>query len=64
MNKWIIEKPSGISGNCLLGEGNTEQEAWDDAFGPNPNPKMKRGAWSKQVTEEELEELKEARASR
>ena len=58
---FIIEKPSAISfRNCLLGQGETEKEAWEDAYGPKPwSPYVKKsakGAWSREVTEEELYE--------
>jgi hypothetical protein len=68
MKKFVIESVSGISGNCLLGEGETEAEAWTDAFGPKPwgpsAKRAKREAWVREVSSEELEELEENRANR
>jgi hypothetical protein len=62
MNKFIIETPSGArAGNCLIGSGNTEKEAWLDAYGPKPwTPYVKRcarQAWAREVTLEEFEQL-------
>lgn len=65
--KFIIETPSARSGNCLLGSGDTEKEAWEDAYGPKPwtsyVKKCARGAWSREVTPEELEEIRADRAN-
>ena len=64
---YIIESPSAISGNCLLGEGPTERAAWADAFGPKPwGPSAKRAAkaaWARTVTPEELEDIRTTRAN-
>ena len=56
--KFIIEAKSGAHfGNCTLGEGKTEREAWEDAYGPKPWPsgvkKMSKVAWSRQVEDED-----------
>ena len=60
--KFIIESQSGIQGTCLQGEGETEQQAWEDAFGPKPwtkwQKKCAKNSWSREVSEEELENLK------
>jgi len=56
---FIIEKPSAVYylNNCVLGQGKTEKEAWEDAYGPKPwstyTKKSARGAWAKQVNEED-----------
>lgn len=59
--KMIIESESGIAGTCLLGIGNSESEAWEDAFGPKPwTPSTKRAAckaWVREVNDDEAEEL-------
>jgi len=64
----IIESPSAISGDCLLGEGKSEREAWEDAFGPKPwtsfTKNCARRAWCRKVDDAELEKLHEARANR
>jgi|APCry1669189070_1035195.scaffolds.fasta_scaffold177012_3 hypothetical protein len=61
---YVIEKPSAIRGNCLLGEGTSKAAAWLDAFGPNPSKQMKRGAWCREVTEDELNDLRHESANR
>lgn len=64
---FVIQKVSGVSGNCLLGEGPTPAAAWADAFGPKPwspgQKKSAKGAWISEVTDDELADLKEARAN-
>ena len=66
--KFIILTPSAISGFCVLGEGETANEAWRDAYGPKPWPDyVKRSvkkAWVKQVTHEELFDLHQASRNR
>lgn len=61
--KFIIETPSAISHrNCLIGEGDTPALAWADAYGPKPwspySKKCARNAWVREVTLDELEELR------
>lgn len=36
MKTFVVTRPSGISGNSLLGEGATRAAAIADAFGPKP----------------------------
>jgi len=63
---FIIQAPSGyrLGYLCLLGEGTTEAEAWADAYGPNRKEESlqkvikKSGAFCKEVSYEEWEELK------
>ena len=62
---FIIQAPSGyrLGYLCLLGEGTTEAEAWADAYGPNWKQEAKKqikksGAFCKEVSYEEWEELK------
>lgn len=65
MNKditYVIETVSGARfGNCLIGSGKTEKEAWLDAYGPKPwTPYVKqcaKNAWVREVTAAELYEL-------
>jgi len=58
---FIIEAPSAISGNCLLGQGKTEKAAWEDAYGPKPwtayTKRCAKQAWCREVTEDELEQI-------
>jgi len=59
-DKFVILSPSSLSfRNCLLGEGNTESQAWLDAFGSPKKPKHAKTAFCKEVTLDELEELRE-----
>ena len=62
---FIIEAESAISGNCLLGEGNTEAEAWEEAFGPKPwTPYVTRTAkkaWCREVSFAQAEEIRLSR---
>jgi len=56
--KFIIESESGARfGNCILGEGKNEMEAWEDAFGPKPwTPyiiKCAKKAWCREVINSE-----------
>lgn len=48
--KYEIQTTSAVHlGNCVLGRGNTEKEAWEDAYGPKPwssyVKKSARKAW-------------------
>ena len=43
---------------CLLGEGSTAQAAMEDAYGPKPWPRSSRQAVVRQVTEDELLDLR------
>jgi len=61
---WVIETQSGANlfRNCLLGHGATEAEAWEDAIGPaysrgEVRRAVRRGWWSREVTNEEFEKL-------
>jgi hypothetical protein len=58
---YLIEKTSGISGTCILGEGATEALAWEDAYGPKPwtpyTKKSAKSAWVREVSDEEYNEL-------
>jgi hypothetical protein len=57
---FVILASSAISfRNCLLGEGNTEKEAWIDAFGSLKKPKHAKTAFCKEVTLDELDELRD-----
>ena len=61
--KFVIEAPSAISfRNCLLGAGDTPALAWADAYGPKPwspyTRKSARNAWVREVSAEELQELR------
>ena len=59
---YVVEAVSGISGNCFLGEGATEELAWLDAYGPKPwgpaGERSAKGAWVRKVTTTELEGLR------
>lgn len=62
MAMFIVEAESGIRGNCLLGEGRTEAEAWEDAYGPKPwtpyQKKCAKRAWAREVSDSELEQIR------
>ena len=63
LTKFVIESPSSYQPrNCLLGEGDTAPLAWADAYGPKPwsaySKKCARNAWVREVTLDELEELR------
>ena len=59
---YIITKTSGVNANrqCLLGHGETREEAFKDAYGPKPwspqQAKSARAANVREVTEDELNE--------
>jgi len=58
---YIIEAKSGVHyGNCVLGQGATEAEAWLDALGPKPwsdyTKKVKKTYWCKQVEEGSIDQ--------
>lgn len=60
--KYIIECSSAYKyTNCLLGTGDTEAEAWVNAYGPKPwttsAKKSIKNAWVRQVSDEEVLEL-------
>jgi len=61
---FAILKQSGISGTCVLGQGETAKEAWEDAYGPKPwtpyQKKSAKGADCVEVTQEELDALHDA----
>lgn len=54
--RFVIKAVSGISGNCNLGDGATEKEAWEDAFGPKPwtswTKQSAKKAWCEETEEE------------
>jgi hypothetical protein len=58
--KFIVVAQSGANQfrECLLGEGDTREEALTDAYGPKPWPKCAKRAIVREVSEEELEEIK------
>ena len=64
---YVIETPSGAHyGNCTIGSGETEKEAWLDAYGPKPwTPYVKKcakGAWAREVSDPlEIEWLEHGR---
>lgn len=66
--KFVILIPSGISGFCVLGEGQTEKLAWEDAYGPKPwdefAARNAKKASCREMTDDELEEFKEASRNR
>ena len=55
---FIITKPTAISGVCIIGEGSSAKEAWEDAYGPKPwaahSKKSARNADLSEVTRQEL----------
>ena len=60
--KYIVSKQSGAHiGSCILGTGDTKEEALVDAFGPRPwsdwNKKSERTSCCREVTDEEFEEI-------
>jgi hypothetical protein len=61
---YVIETPSGARhGNCLLGHGSTEKEAWEDAYGPKPwsdyVKKCARNAWVRELgPDEDIHDLR------
>jgi hypothetical protein len=60
--KFVVSKQSGIhAGSCILGSGDTKDEALIDAYGPKPwTPYQKRSmrdARIREVTSEEFESL-------
>ena len=60
---FVILTQSGVhAGVCLLGEGTTTQEAWEDAFGQKPwTPYVRQcatRAWVEEVDQKELENLR------
>lgn len=65
---FAITKPSGISGTCVLGQGETAKEAWEDAYGPKPwtsYQKMSaKGADCVELTQRELDDLHEQSLNR
>lgn len=56
--RFVIMTVSGIYSNCTLGDGATEKEAWEDAFGPKPwtswTKQTAKKAWCKEVDEEDI----------
>lgn len=63
MKTFVVTRPSGISGTCLLGEGATRAAAIADAYGPKPySPyvaKQIKSADIYEVEDAELEALRE-----
>ena len=57
--KFIVSKQSGIhAGSCILGTGDTKQEALVDAYGPTPwSPYAKKSMRDACVREVSLEEF-------
>jgi hypothetical protein len=60
--KFIVSKFSGIhAGSCIIGTGDTKQQALEDAYGPKPwSPyakKSMRDACVREVSMEEYEEI-------
>jgi hypothetical protein len=59
---YVVVKPSAFeSRDCVLGQGDSPKEAWEDAYGPKPwsvyVKKSAKGAWVRRVTRDELDEL-------
>ncbi len=60
---FIVTKPSGVNRlkTCLLGHGETKDEAFEDAYGPKPwspqQAKSARSADYREVDQDELEDL-------
>jgi hypothetical protein len=60
---FIVTKPSGANPHktCLLGHGETKDEAFEDAYGPKPwSPQQKKSAKSanyRQVNQDELNKI-------
>ena len=54
---YVIKAVSSISGNCTLGDGLTEKEAWEDAYGPRPwsdcQKKSAKKAWCEEIESKE-----------
>jgi hypothetical protein len=66
---WVIESESGASyGTNIVGDGKTEEEAWEDAFGPKPwSPSQKqvaKKAWSREITMSEYDEIRRFESNR
>ena len=62
---WLILAESGVNQfrSCILGEGTTEKDAWESAYGPEgkrARPRRSR-VWASQVNEEEYGQLCDAR---
>tara|TARA_R110002126_G_scaffold5288_2_gene28073 strand:- start:1284 stop:1493 length:210 start_codon:yes stop_codon:yes gene_type:complete len=56
---FIVTLPSAISyRQCVLGEGETKEQAMADAFGPKPWPKIARKADCYEVTRDELQAMR------
>jgi hypothetical protein len=68
MKKFVITKPSGISGVCVLGTGPTKAAALTDAYGPKPwsdyTKKSAKSADIVELTEDEITALHEASNNR
>lgn len=63
MKTFVILKVSGATGKtCLLGEGDSKDAAWEDAYGPKPwtdfSKKSAKDAFVKEVSEDELNDLR------
>ena len=62
MTKFIVSKQSGVhAGSCILGSGDTKEQALIDAYGPKPwtpyAKKSMRDACVREVSLEEFEEI-------
>ena len=62
MTKFIVSKQSAVHiGSCILGSGDTKEEALIDAYGPKPwssyAKKSMRDANVREVSMEEFEEI-------
>lgn len=68
LKMFAILKPSAISGTCVLGQGDTANEAWLDAYGPKPwssySKMSAKDAFLVEVTQDELDTMHEASANR
>jgi hypothetical protein len=56
--RYIIKTESGVhSGTCNIGDGATEKEAWEDAYGPKPwsdfSKKSAKKAWCEKTDSDE-----------
>jgi len=60
--KFIVSKQSGVhAGSCILGSGDTKEDALIDAYGPKPwspyNKKSMRDSCVREVSLEEYERI-------
>ena len=61
MTKFIVSKQSGVhAGSCIIGSGDTKEDALIDAYGPKPwTPYAKKSMKDACVREVSLEEYEE-----